>query len=172
MEAKIICYEVGEKFPIPNPIPHFDNVRAELTTSFFNIIQNLSKPTIREINAWNTMKFSYGVFAQSDIPFFLVDFGGWRFDISINILKIHKDHLKDWFDNEADFMGMYLVDADSNVLKAMRHIHFTSTDKIKGILRRQALRYKNADEVDEMIRRIVAKNSTVQMIKNTKMTKL
>jgi hypothetical protein len=172
MEAKIICYEVGEKFPIPNPLPHLDNIRSSLTTGFIDIIFNISHPRTKEINDWKNKKFSYGVYVSSDIPFLLIDFGGWAFDASINILKIQEGYLDNWLSNIATIMGMYLVDTDTNILLSMRHISFTSTSRIKEILRKQALRYKNADEVDKMIRLIAAKNTTAQMIRKTKMTKL
>lgn len=166
-------YKINEKFPIPNPIPNTDNVRSDINSEFINIIHNITLPTTKEVRLWSQGNFKYGVFTESDIPFFLIDFDGWDLDVSLNVLRITNNNQRDlWLKINRGWLNMFLVDACNNELVSMRNIFFTDTNKFKQILQRQANRYKNDSEVDLEIVRIYSKYSIKDMIKRTKMIKI
>ncbi|MFW5803627.1 MAG: hypothetical protein ACOCWG_00180 [bacterium] len=170
---EMIEYKINETFPIPNPIPFTENVRSDINSDFINIILNIASPTPQEIKTWSKDPLSYGVFTESDIPFFLIDFGGWYFDVSVNLLKLTDKNLRDlWLKTIGGRLNMFLVDAETNELKSMRIINFSRTDKIKQVLKRQTQRYQNDFEVDLEINRINSQYSTKNMIGKTKMIRL
>lgn len=166
-------YSVNEKFPVANPIPFIENVRSEINPDFIDVIYNITKPTMKEVNTWRFGKFKYGVFVESDIPFFLIDFGDWDFDMSLNILKCtNKEQRDNWLKTDGGWLFMYLIDACSNDIKAMRQISFSSTSKVKQVLQNQAKRYRSYSDVDIEIDKINSKYTTKDMIRKTKMIKM
>jgi hypothetical protein len=167
-------YAVNEEFPKQNPFPHTQNVRTAFNFEFIDIIYNKKSPSQSRMKLWAEGDFNYGVFVESDIPFFLIDFGdGWELDVNINILKLaNKNDRNLWFSINGGDLNMFLVDASSNILKSIRNIHFSRTDRIKQVLQRQEQRYENHYEVDLEIDKIYSKYSLRDMINRTKMKKI
>lgn len=171
--TKMIKYKINEKFPFSNPVPYVENTRSELNSEFIDIIYNIQNSTPKDVKVWSRSNFRYGLFVESDIPFFIIDFGGWNLEVSVNLLKLTDKNQRDlWLKKRRGCLQMFLIDADTNVLKSLRIISFSSTVNFKQILEKQEQRYQNYSDVDLEIKRIYSKYSLRDMINRTKMIKL
>lgn len=171
----MIKYEVNKPFPGINSMPGFDHTRADLSVGFFDIICFASHIRAEEIQAWKKGMLGYGLYVNSDIPFFIIDFDGWTIDVNINILKIKNDEQIDfWLNGEGNIINLFLVDTDTNILKAMRmiSIQMNIAESVRDILEKQSQTYETVDEVENRIDAINHAIKTKEMIKNCKMTKL
>lgn len=171
----MIKYEINSPFPFPHPSPGEETTLSEITTSLFDVRCYLSNPTSEEINDWRKGSLRYAFFDMDSCPFFILCFDGWNLDCSINILKIRSDEEKDaWLNAEGNVINLFLIDAKTNVLKAMRMISIQkdASEKLKDVCEAQTERFENAMECDSKIFEIYMKVSIEQMLKLGKVYKL
>lgn len=165
--------EVGKPYPFHNNANGFENVVSELNTSFFDVLYYAPKPPAKDLSIWKTSKIRYGVFVCENIPFFLVSFPGhdWTFDVSINFLKAKQPEGEDWIYKEDNMIHFYLINASTNVIKAMRMISIEPevVQSIREACSKQQQQYKNPILLEGEINRIYGRFSTEEMIRNTKM---
>lgn len=169
----MIKYEVGQPFPFPSP--GGEVTISELTTTFFDVKTYFSDPTPEEIRDWRKGKLKYGLYIQDHIPFFIIAFENWDLDVSINILKIKNDEDVDkWLNAEGNLINLYLVDARTNILKAMRtmSVHMDFSEGIKDVLELQSKNYDSWQEIDRKIMEVQNTLPTKSMIGKGKMYKL
>lgn len=168
-------FEVGKPFYLPNPAGINDNVVAAVTGESFDIICWAGGLNPKEIKEWRKGRLHYGVFIHDGIPFFLVDFpvAHWNFDISINILA-EKEHGRDYqafLDGKGNMVNFFLVDARTNILKAMRMIGIEDdiAASIKTACRAQIERYRTSANIGIQLNRLMAIYTTDAMIRATHM---
>lgn len=168
-------YEVNKPFPYPHPRPGMEITLSELNEAFFDVKAYLSDPTPDEIRDWRKGKLRYGLYFQDDIPFFILAFENWDLDININILKVKKgEDIDKWLNAEGNIINLYLIDARTNILKAMRTISVSlnCSEGIRDVLEMQSQNYDSVQEVDTKIYEIQNSLTTHQMRSKGKMYKL
>lgn len=171
-------YRVGEPFPLKNPYGKSDYITAAIVGQSFDVICWADRPSSKEVHAWKRGMLRYGAFIRDDIPFFLLYFPDvkWSMDISINILaeKEHSRPFREYLDGAGNMVNLFLVDASSNILKAMRMIGLDNT--VVGDIRlsciNQLSRYQTSDKINMHLAAIVSTISTQEMIKTTTMKEL
>ena len=171
----MIKYEVNKPFPLPPPMPGAEATLSDITTSFFDVKCYMSEPTPDEIQDWRKGNLRYGLFELDACPFFILAFETWNLDISVNVLKIKKsEDIDTWLNTEGNVINLFLIDAGTNILKAMRMISVPRNvaEGLKDILEEQTHRYDNRDQVEKRIAEIQHTISTDNMISRTKMYKI
>jgi len=170
--------EVGKSFPVKNPHGKADHVTAAIVGQSFDVICWAADISSKEVQAWKRGWLRYGAFTREDIPFFLIYFPEikWPLDVSINIL-IEREHgrpFRDYLDSAGNAVNLFLVDAATNTLKAMRMIGIDNT--VAGDIRlaciNQMQRYQSAEELNVHLDAIVSTVTTQEMISATSMHEL
>lgn len=171
-------YEVGESFPFKNPHGNNDYVVAAVVGQSFDIICWADHLSSKEVQAWKRGMLRYGAFIREDIPFFLLYFPEikWPIDVSINILaeKEHGCPFQDYLSGAGNAVNLFLVDAATNTLKAMRMIGLDNTvaADIRLACINQLRLYQSANELNMHLDAIVSTVTTQDMISTTSMREL
>lgn len=165
----LLKFEVGQKFPIDLK-SHGEGFRLSTNGDSFDIYAILDTPTSKEVRAFKQEILKIGVYRERDIPFIVGYFQSGtekmlEFDAPYNVHKIHYDERSRWLDAEANMVALYLIDANTHILKAMRVIGIDFMKTIKDTLRMQETTYINHREVDIMIDNIYKNISIEKMIK-------
>lgn len=167
--------EVGKQFPYTSASGN-DVCRASFNEGFFDVYAQIKSPSVSEIKVFKSAPLKYGIFESQNVPFFLFDFfqDGWNFDIPMNILKIQDDKEEAWLNSQANAINLYMIDADTNVLLAMRLIGIQNkiAEELRDILERQSGFYQTPEHTDRAIQSIINSFTTDQMISRTKMLRL
>lgn len=168
-------YEVGKPFPF-NFARGIEECRASVNGAFFDVLYYIKDPKPTDIETWRKDKIVYGVYVEAGIPFFLIDFtpANWNFDLTLNIFKVQENEIDDWLNGEGNVITLFLIDADSNILCAMRTISILSSvsEKIRDVMEKQTDVYSSSDEVDVAIQDAMQRLTTAHMITRTKMIRL
>ena len=171
-------YRVGEPFFLKNLNGKNDHVVAVVVGQSFDVICWAANLSSKEVQAWKRGMLRYGAFIREDIPFFLLYFPEikWPLDVSINILaeKEHGRPFQDYLSGVGNAVNLFLVDAATNTLKAMRMIGLDNT--VAGDIRlaciNQLQRYQSADQLGIYLDAIVSTVTTQEMISATSMQEL
>ncbi|GEM63938.1 hypothetical protein SF1_19200 [Sphingobacterium faecium NBRC 15299] len=167
----MIKYEVNKSFPFPHPGAGAEITLSDITPSLFDVKCYLNNPVIDEIRDWKKGALTYAIFEQDSCPFFIIEFENWSLDCSINILKIKTDSDREvWLNAEGNLVNLYLIDATTNILKAMRTISLQKDlcEKLRDICEVQTERYENAIECEKRITKIQNLRTTDEMLKMSK----
>ena len=170
----MIKYEVNTLFPFPHPSPGAEIAISELNTPFFDVKNYLHNPTTEEIKDWRRGNLKYGFYFENNIAFFLLLLETMSLDVSINILKIKTDEQREvWLNTEGKVINIFLIDTETNILKAMRmfSIPMELAERLKDTLEAQQ-DYEDVKIVDAKIAEISNRLTTEDMITRTKMFKL
>lgn len=165
----MIKYEVGTRFPHEKYLKHGEIILSMLNTSFFDVLCVLNGISPEEKKDWRKGKLSVYLYEQSNIPFICFAFENWNFDVNINIGKVDEDKIDDWLNGEANIINLFLVEATTGKLEAMRMISIpvTMAERIRDICENQS--EYSSDKIDLMIQATLAGISTQFMIKNAEM---
>jgi len=159
----MIKYEVGQKFPHDQYLSRGELTVSILNEAFFDVFVSLNGISHDEKETWKKGKMTVSLYSDQNIPFIIFDFGnGFSFDVSIDIKKVLDDKVDDWLNSEANSINMYLVDADSGILVAMRMIGISFAENIRDICERQTYLINT----EEKINNILSTTTTAEMIKN------
>ena len=167
--------EVGKEFSIKNPAGNGDLVIAHINGESFDVICWAGGLSKKEVKEWKKGRLHYGVFIKEDIPFFLIDLPvvKWDFDISFNI-HAEKEAGRGWkqfLDGQGNLVNLFLIDAGTNIVKAMRTIgidHVMAAE-IKKTCHKQLAKYKSSVKLNIILNQILSVYSTRLMINSTKM---
>lgn len=165
---------MGEPFPGKNPMPGADFSIAQLNQKFFDINTYLRDVKPKEEQQWRRGKIKYGVYANSDIPFFIIEFDNNSSNInaSINILKIpNTDQIDNWLNADSNVINLFLIDTVSNILLAIRMISIRKQvcEKIRDILEKQSHTYSSPEEAELKTARIQDAITTREMMERAEM---
>jgi hypothetical protein len=167
-----MIHETGKQFPISNA-KGIEECRASVNEAFFDVLYYIKDPDPETVIVWRKEPLRYGVYVKSDIPFFIIDFPykNWNFDLSVSIFKVQENEINIWLSQKANAITLYLINADTNVLEAMRLIGIENNiaDKLRHTLKDQIKSYKNFQQVDNEIAVISNRLSTTEMINSTSM---
>lgn len=133
------AYKVEERFPHDKYLNRGEITVTMLNESFFDILLCLNGTTTREVEAITKGDMKIYLFeAFPDIPFIILDFGnGFNLDVSLDVTKITGEQAQKWLTSEANVINIFLVEAQTGVLKGMRMISINFADEIRAILKRQ-----------------------------------
>lgn len=170
-------FKVGEPFPGENPMPGADFTVSQLNNKFFDIKTYLRNVKPKEEQQWRTGIIKYGVYANSDIPFFIIDFNNnsWHIDASIDIHIIQStDQVDAWLNADSNVINLFLIDTVSNKLLAIRmiSIRWQLSEKIRDILEKQSHTYSSHKEVELKIASIQHAITAREMIARAEMIAL
>lgn len=163
----MIKYEVGTRFPHEKYLGHGEITVAILNEQLFDVLVCLYNVSGEEIKAFRKGKLEVSLYENSHIPFVIFDLGnGFSFDVSIDVTKITEDQQDAWLNSQANTVNLYLVDAGTGNLLAMRLIGIDPRIiyKILDICEEQT--EMEPAQVEAKISSILSVISTKDMIRN------
>ena len=166
-KENFVKYSVGKRFPLEQYLTGKEMNLSMITSNFFNVFISLKNITQRELFAFRESSLTVSLFEMESIPYIIFDFGGWRFDVSIDSHRI--SNLTKWLTKKSNLVNMFLVDADSGILKAMRQIGLAieMTENIRDICEKQI--FIEANVVEKCHQKIYAEYSIIDMIKHAQL---
>lgn len=162
----MIKYEVGKRFPHEKYLGIGEITVAVLNTAFFDVLCVLGGITSDEKKDWRKGNLGIYLYEQSNIPFICFAFENWNFDVSINIGKISEDQVDDWLNSESNLINLFLVDATTGNIEALRMISIPQklAERIRDICEKQT--ENSNSETERILNATLAGISTQFMIKN------
>lgn len=163
-------YEVGQKFPHEKYLNRGELTVSILNEAFFDVFVSLQGISSEEKRAWRKGDLKVCLFEQYNIPFIAFDFGnGFSIDVNINIHHVVDDEIEAWLNSEGNVIHLFLIDASTGNLEAMRMIGLQDTiaEAIRDICEKQL--DMTIQEIDANLVRIMSVVSTAEMIKKAKL---
>ncbi len=165
----MIKYQVNAPFPFAHPMPGADVTLSDITSVFFDVKCYMSDPAADEIRDWRKGKMTVAIYEYDKCPFFILKFADWSLDASINVLLIKSDEQREaWLNTEGNIINLFLIDSQTNVLKAMRTISVNFSEQFRDLLEQQVEKFDSAAEVVKRIAEIQHSLSTDQMFSRAK----
>ena len=130
-------YAIGKPFPDDRYISPEDCVTTRITPHSFDVIITLNNLTFEERKAIACKKFYVSIFVHKQIPHLVFDFGAYKFNVSINIQKIHSVNKQDWVYDEETSVTVYLLEPGSGNIINFRILDFPLMTELKYMLRLQ-----------------------------------
>lgn len=131
-------YQVGQLFPIEQLCTGQEQYVGIPTTSFFNVLLSLRNISAKERNLFEKGSITAYLFEQEDVPFFVFDFGqGFCFDIAFDITRFDQETLHDWLSSRGNGVTLFLVDAATGIIEAIRLIGIGFADEFRAVCARQ-----------------------------------
>lgn len=151
-------YQVGALFPIEQLCTGKEQYVAIPTTDFFNVMLSLKNISKKERKLFTNGSITAYLFEEHDIPFVIFDFGeGLSFDIAFDISRFDQDTLLSWLSSRGNAISLFLVDADTGILEAIRLIAVGFADEFRTICARQ-----EGQEYTEMKARMIQQAYTTR----------
>jgi hypothetical protein len=101
------------------------------------------------------------LFERKDIPFLVLDFGeGFSIDMSIDASMFDEEFRGEWLASEGNVITLFLVEASTGVLEAMRMIGVGFADEFRQICSRHAGR----THIERQVRLIQTAFTTKEMM--------
>lgn len=130
----MIQYRVGEKFPLKNYVDRGEITVAVVNDVLFDIVVSLGGITAEEKKAFRKGPVTLSLFRYKDVPFIVVDFGkGFSFNVSINVTKLTEEQQAQWFNEPGNIVNLFLINAHTGVLEAMRTFGINFAEELKDI---------------------------------------
>lgn len=133
----ITLYSLGEPFPDERYISADDCVVTRITPHSFDVIVTLNNLTYEEHKAMVCYKFYVSIFVHKQIPQIIFDFGVYKFNVPINIQKIHSVDKQEWLYDEETAITLYLLEPVSGNIINFRMLQFPLMTELKYLLRLQ-----------------------------------
>lgn len=161
-----IKYKVGERFPHSQYLNYGEITVSVFNDTFFDILSCLYDLSGKEIKIFQNGDFQFSLFTFEGVPFICINFIGadLSFDLSLDITKLSAVQQENWLNSDSNVINMFLVDAESGILKAMRTFTIKFSEDIRDILEEQSA--FESGKVGEIIRRVNTQFTTDYMIKN------
>ncbi len=160
----MIKYEVGKRFPHPEYLNRGEITTAIINSAFFDVVCVIGGISPNEKKDWSKGKLSVLLYEKEQIPFVVFAFDTWNFDVSININKVQQNKIDDWLNASGNIINLYLVEASSGVLVAMRMISIPASmaEKIRDMCETQS--ELSAQHIDLKIKSILELVTTQEMV--------
>jgi hypothetical protein len=158
-------YQVGKLFPIEKFCTGKEQNIGILTNRFFNVLMSMKHVSKKEKQLFSVGKLTAYLFEQKDIPFLVLDFGeGFSIDMSIDTSRFDEDFRKEWLTSDANAITLFLVEASTGVLEAIRIIAIGFADEFREICSRHAGRY----DIKRQVQLIQSAFTTKEMMENAR----
>jgi len=157
------AYTVGQLFPHEEYCTGREMNVAIPTEGFFHILMSLKNIARKEKKLFTTGTITASLFAQRDIPFLIVDFGGgFSIDISFDISRFDDKTRKLWLASETNAIAIFLVEATTGILEGIRLIGVGFAPQLREICARQ----KGQTGIEQRVRLIHSAFTTRDMIRH------
>ena len=135
-----IKYKVGERFPHSQYLNYGEITVSVFNDTFFDILSCLYDLSGKEIKIFQNGDFQFSMFTFEGVPFICINFSGadLSFDLSLDITKLSAVQQENWLNSDSNVINMFLVDAESGILKAMRTFTIKFSEDIRDILEEQS----------------------------------
>lgn len=171
----MIKYEIGKPFPEPQYHNRGEFSTNILNANFFDILLSIYNISDTEKKAWKTGNFTLYLFEKDSIPFIILDFGNdFTIDVNINIHILLEIYLKVWLNSKANMINLFLVDADTNNLVALRviGINLDIAENIRNICKKQLNLFKKPSDfsiqvIENKISKILKTIPAKEMMENS-----
>jgi hypothetical protein len=132
-------YQVGKLFPIEKFCTGREQHVAIVTDRFFNVLMSLNRISKKEKELFSGGSLTAYLFERKDIPFLVLDFGaGFSIDMTIDASMFDEEFRREWMVSEGNMITLFLVEASTGVLEAMRMIGVGFADEFRQICSRHA----------------------------------
>ena len=154
-------YRVGELFPHEQFCTGKEQHVAIVMNSFFNVLMSLKRISKKEKKLFMNGRLTAYLFERKDIPFLVLDFGeGFSIDMSIDASMFDEEFRREWLASEGNVITLFLVEASTGVLEAMRMIGVGFADEFREICSRHAGR----TDIERQVRLIQNAFTTKEMM--------
>jgi hypothetical protein len=165
-------YEIGKKFPHPNPQPGAEHCRAQLVGSSFDVLYFITRARKQDIRTFRESLLRMYVYIEEHVPFLTFAFFGtpWTFDLTITTASGTKEEVEQFL-QPGNAVTLFLIDsAPENTLLAGRLIGLPEEAEklIKEVCRQQWL-HQDAVAVDRTIKSVYAKYTPQDLMKKSQM---
>lgn len=143
----VTSYSLGRPFPDERYISLQDSVVSRITPHSFDVIVTLDNLTFEERKAMVCGKFHVSIFVHKQIPHIVLDFGGYKCNVSINIQKINSVDKQDWVYDEETTVTLYLLEPVTGNIINFRMLNFPLMTELRYLLRLQLPLTKEAIDV-------------------------
>jgi hypothetical protein len=143
----------------------------------FSLVSWFSGLNDVEVSEWQTGDYLYGAFVEEDVPFLLAGFLKTNLivEASLNVVaELERGNkLCDFLAEKSDLLNLILVDADTNVVKALRQLIMgpSAAKTLRESVARQIDRYHSGEAVATTIYCLMERYTTESMVQNTQMYK-
>lgn len=162
-------YVLGQKFPIERYLMPFDLIIAIITNNFFNVLYSCTGLMQHEIDEWTKSSLTVSVFVRDDVPYIIFDYGTLSSDVSLHLCQMPEENLDNWLNSDYSCINMFLVDADTGILKGMKSITLNPnlSDLIRDTCEKQT--YLELNDIIQSRNMTYSKYSTRQMIRRSQL---
>jgi len=158
-------YQVGELFPIEQYCTGKEQHVVIVTENFFNVLMSLKHLSKREKQLFMNGRLTAYLFEQKEIPFLVLDFGeGFSIDLSFDASMFDEAFRENWLASDANVITLFLVEASTGVLEAMRMIAVGFADELREICSRHVGR----NDIEWQVRLIHTAFSTREMMEHAR----
>ncbi|MEE9905219.1 MAG: hypothetical protein K4305_07345 [Chlorobium sp.] len=158
-------YHVGNLFPIEKYCTGQEQHVAIVTNSFFNVLMSLKHIKKREKELFMNGRLTVYLFEQKGIPFLVLDFGeGFSIDMSFDASMFDEEFRREWLASEGNVITLFLVEASTGKLEAMRLIAVGFADEFRKICSKHVGR----TGIGHQVRLIQTAFSTREMMENAR----
>ena len=165
-------YQIGKPYPHKAYFPKREEIRAVTDHSFFHIVYYCTQPEADGPN-WQKGPLVYGLYVSQDIPCFLVHLTGigLAFEVTLNVHTLADELVDGWLNSDRTLVPMLLMDANTNVIKAMRMLTIKSSvaTSLRDCLERQDSRYADARAVEQATDILLSSMTTQGLLQATTM---
>ncbi len=163
----ILVFSTNRLFPYP--VSGFDNIKAVISSNFFNVIAEFSKLTDEEVNEWQYGELNLYLTSveERSIVFLIFELPGINalFDINVHLLGLTDADKNFILGSASTLVNIYLVESTNNYLKAIRTLNLRKelTQKIKEAWSNQSEMKMSAEEYNQIISKIESNYSTQEL---------
>jgi hypothetical protein len=166
-------FEVGKKVPIPNPLGTKEGTFLKLVGSSLNILNYFNNISWVERKIFRSHKYSYGIYIQNCIPFFLLkfQFSSFYMSVPINILQAKEEYRNQALSLKIDRIDMFFIENTTLILDVNRELFLSipSILQLNQALADQVKYYPDHQAVTDQVLKIREKFSDLDLIKCTNM---
>jgi len=143
-------YEVGKPYPHPTS-PAVDQGRATFNEAFFDVLFFSSQPST-DAKEWGKGRLILSLYTSQNVPFLVVSYPGFDFDVSLNIFKVEPEKVDAWLNGTGNTITLFLL-SSQGIIHAMHTVSIPSSkmEQIRDILEKQDSAYQTHHEVDRVI---------------------
>jgi hypothetical protein len=161
--------QVGEEYPAIMPVLHEPSAVIVMEEDLFGLVFYTPAPAELVRSEWRNGTYKYAIFIEDNIPFFILFYekAALLTEASIDFLvgTEHGHQTCDFLLGKSERFTMTLVDANNNIVKAIRQFDFgpTSAKMLRDACINQTAGYKTSAEVCQKIYSIFGQYSTEDM---------
>lgn len=154
-------YRVGELFPHEQFCTGREQHVAIVTNSFFNVLMSLNRISKKEKELFTNGTLTAYLFERKEIPFLVLDFGqGFSIDMSIDASMFDEEFRGEWMASDSNLITLFLVEASTGVLEAMRMIGVGFADEFRQLCSKHA----GQTDIERQVRLIQTAFTTKEMM--------